>query len=110
MVLEGDKFESPCKHYKASRKQTLVDDFDKALRHSVRKFYRDKKYPTLDLLLEGAKKKGIFTGSRITLWKVLRAIGFKRKQVEDKRYIYEQPRIVLQQHKYLRRLHCKQVI
>ena len=104
LVLEGDKFESPCKRYKVSRKQIVVDDFDTdALRCSVYEFYRDKKYPTLNSLLEAAKKKGIFTGSRTTLWKVLRAIAFKHKQV-DKCYIYEQPHIVLQRHKYLRRL------
>ena len=87
-VLEGDKFESSCKRYKVSRKQIVVDDFDtEALRRSVHEFYRDKKYPTLGLLLEVTKKKGIFTGSRTTLWKVLRAIGFKHKQVKDKHYI-----------------------
>ena len=36
-----------------------MDDFDtEALRRSVHEFYRDKKYPTLDSLLEAAKKKG----------------------------------------------------
>ena len=89
--LEGDKFELPCKLYKVSRKQIVVDDFDtEALRRSVHKFHRDKKYPTLGSLLEAAKKKDIFTGSCNTLWKVLRAIGFKHKQVKDKCYIYEQ--------------------
>ena len=58
LVLEGDKFESPCKRYKVSRKQIVVDDFDaEALRRSVYEFYKDKKYPTLDSLLDAAKQR-----------------------------------------------------
>ena len=40
----------------------------------------------------------------VPLWKILRKMGFKHKKVNDKRYIYEQARIIVQRHKYLRRL------
>ena len=53
-------------------------------------FYREKKYPTLDFLLIAVKEKGVFTGERTTLGKVLRKMSFKHKEVNDKRYIYEQ--------------------
>ena len=101
-ALSGAAFSSPTKRYKVERKRI---DFDtEALRRSVHEFYSDKKYPTLDSLLVSVKEKGIFTGERTTLWKILRKMGFKYKMVNDKRYIYEQSRIIVQRHEYLRRL------
>ena len=50
------------------------------------------------------EQRGIFDGERVTLWKVLRKLGFKYKQVNDKMYVYKQPRIIVQRHKYLRRM------
>ena len=67
-------------------------------------FYAKKEYPTLDKLLQILKEKELFTGGRISLCKVLRKIGFRYKKVNDKRYVYEQPKIILQRHQYLRRM------
>ena len=50
------------------------------------------------------KRKGLFDSERITLWKLLGKLGFKYKQVNDKRYVYEQPRIIVQWHEYLSRM------
>ena len=55
-----------------------------------------EKYPTLDTLLVAVREKGSFTGERTTLWKILCKMGFKHKKVNDKRYIYEQARIIVQ--------------
>ena len=76
----------------------------KALRHIVHEFYREKKNPTLDMLLVAAREKGIFTGECTTLRNILRKMGFKHKRVNDKWYIYEQAHIIVQRHEYLRRL------
>ena len=46
----------------------------------------------------------MFDGERITLWKLLHKLGFRYKQVNDKRYVYEQLRIIVQQHEYLKRM------
>ena len=82
-----------------------MDNFDtEALRSAVHEFYSEKKYPTMDSLLSAVKEKGIFSGERTTLWRVMRKMGFKYKKVNDKRYIYEQPRIIVWRHEYLRRL------
>ena len=67
-ALSGAAFSSPAKQYKVDRR--------KALRQVVHDFYREKKYPTLDLLLVAAKEKGIFSRERVTLWRVLRKMGF----------------------------------
>ena len=102
---EGAAFVSPAKRYKQERSRIVVDDFDiEAIRRTVREFYLNKKYPTLDSLLAAVKEKGVFDGERVTLWKLLRKIGFKHKMVNDKRYVYEQPRIIVQRHEYLRRM------
>ena len=82
-----------------------MDNFDtEALRSAVHEFYSEKKYRTMDSLLSAVKEKGIFSGERMTLWRVMRKMGFKYKKVNDKRYIYEQPRIIVWRHEYLRRL------
>ena len=75
-----------------------------ALRRTVHDFYHKKKYLTLDFLLVAVKEKSVFTGEHTTLWKVLRKMGFKHKEVNDNQYIYEQPRIIVQRQEYLRRL------
>ena len=84
-----------------------MNDFDtEAVQSTVHEFYSEKKYPTMDSLLSAVLEKGIFSGERMTLWRVMRKIGFKCKKVNDKRYIhvYEQPRIIVWRPEYLRRL------
>ena len=82
--------------YKRDRKRIVVDDFGlEGIRHAVHEFYSDKKYSTLELFLALLKERGLFDGERVTLWKVFRKLGFKYKQVKDKRYVYEQPRIIV---------------
>ena len=55
-------------------------------------------------MLLAAKEKGLNGGERVTLWRILRKMGFKFKDVNNKRYIYEQPSIIFQTPTYLRRL------
>ena len=89
----GAAFCSPAKRHKLDRKKIVLDDFDtelatEALRRAIYEFYSEKKYPTMDSLLSAVKEKGIFSGERTTLWRVIRKMGFKYKKVNDKRYIY----------------------
>ena len=42
----------------------------------------------MDSLLSAVKEKGIFSGERMTLWRVMLKMGFKYKKVNDKGYIY----------------------
>ena len=103
--LEGAEYTSPEKRYKKSRLRIIVDNFDcDAIRRTVHEFYAKKEYPTLDKLLQILKEKELFTGGRISLWKLLRKIGFRYKKVNDKHYVYKQPKIILQRHQYLRRM------
>ena len=102
--LEGSCFPSPSKRYKKTRERVIVHDFDTdAIRCTVHQFY-EKEYPTLDKLVHVLKEKELFEGGRISLWKLLRKMGFRYKKVNDKRYVYEQPRIIYQRHQFLRRM------
>ena len=47
----------------------------------------------LDLILVAVQEKGVFTGERVTLWRL--KMAFKYKKVNNKRYIYEQPHIIV---------------
>ena len=50
------------------------------------------------------KNKGIIKGGHTTLWKVVYEMGFRYKKHENRRYIYEQSKIIQQRHDYLCRL------
>ena len=61
-----------------------MDDFDcDAIRCTVHEFYAKKEDPTLVKLLQILKEKELFTGGCISLWKLLRKIGFRYKKVND---------------------------
>ena len=101
---------TPQSRYSKSRVQVLLDDFNvEAIRRIVHEFYTKKEYPTLDNLLSVVKSRDVFTGGRTTLWQVLREMGFRYRKHENKRYIYEQPRVIQRRHDYLRRLRRNRV-
>ena len=84
----GGKFSTPSKRYEVSRKQINPDSFDREAIRTIHAFYERHEYPTLDSVLEQVKEKEIFRGGRSTLYKLLREMGFKYRQHENKRYIY----------------------
>ena len=102
----GDRqFKSPKKRYNKSRVIVSLDDFDvAAIRRSVHEFYDRKEYPTITKLLSVLKDKELFCAGRTTLWKLLGKLGFRYKTIDNKKYVYEQPKIILWRHKYLRRM------
>ena len=58
-----------------------VDSFDnEAICHTVHAFYDRTEYPTLDKLLHVLKE---IKGGCISLWKLVRKIGFRYKKVND---------------------------
>ena len=58
----------------------------------------------LDKLLQILKEKELPFGGCTTLWKLLKKNGFGYKKVNNKRYVYEQPQIIVHRHQYLRRM------
>ena len=97
---------TPEQRYNKSRIQIKLDDLNvETIHRTVHEFYTRKEYPTLESLLATVKSRGVFCGGHTTLRLVLREMGFCYKRHENKRYIYEQPRIIQQRHDYLRHLH-----
>ena len=97
-----DLLPSPEKRYVESRVQIVLDEYDvAAIRKEIHQFYERREYPTLDGLLGVLKAKEFFKGGHTTLWKVVCEMGFRYKKHENRRYIYEQPRIIQQWHDYL---------
>uniref|UniRef100_A0A1X7TPK5 Winged helix-turn helix domain-containing protein n=1 Tax=Amphimedon queenslandica TaxID=400682 RepID=A0A1X7TPK5_AMPQE len=92
------------RRYKKTRARVVTDNFDvKAIRRKIYEQYEKNKRITLNRLLYIVKQDQVFTGGRNKLAALLKEIGFKYRSIDDCRY-YEQPRIVEQRYKYLRRM------
>ena len=57
--------------------------------------------PTLDKLLVRVREKGVFSGGRTTLFRLLKEMGFRCTLRDDKLYFYERRDIMEQRHNYL---------
>ena len=96
----GDVFETTAKRYTSSWARINVDDFDRqAIRKVVHGFYECHEYQSL---LVELKSRELFGGGRSTLHQLHKEMGFRYCKHENKRYIYEQPHIIEQQHAYPR--------
>ncbi len=93
-----------CKKRKKSHSVEL-DDFDQqAIIRKIHDFYRRKEFPTLDKLLVVLRKDIGFTGSRTTLWRIVKQLGFKYKKQCGRKFLIEKPEIVMLRHQYLRKM------
>ena len=102
----GGILSSPKKRYDETRVQLVLNEVDvEGIRKELHEFYQRKEYPMLSSLMEKLKGKNFFKGHRTTLWKVLHEMEFHYKKHGNKKYIYEQPRVIQQQHDCLRCLH-----
>ena len=96
-------FASPKRRYQVSRDRIMVDQFDRAaIRNTIHDFFVRKEYPTISKVLTEVHDKGIFMGGRTSLRKIIRQLGFKHKQINDRKCVVEQLRVVMQRHSYLR--------
>ena len=66
--------------------------------------YENRDYPTLDKLLVRVRKRGVFPGGRITLFRLLKEMGFRYTLCDDKMFFYKRRYIVEQRHNYLKTL------
>ena len=104
-VVTGGSFGSPAKCYGTSRKKVVTDDFDRAaIRRTVHEFYTRKEYPTVQMLLKAVHQKGIFLGEKTSLKHLLKEMGFKFKNHDNRKYVMEQPRVIAQRHNFLRKI------
>lgn len=85
----------------------VIDDFDKCvIRRKLQEFYTLKKQlPTIKKLLEVLKRDINFNGSRETVRKVVKELGFRWKRCQqDRKALIEKENIVNQRAQFLRRI------
>ncbi|XP_046960672.1 uncharacterized protein LOC124530527 [Vanessa cardui] len=85
-------------------KRIDLDDFERcAIRHKIHEFYSVKKeLPTLTKLLHEMKSEIDFKGSRTTLWRIMKEMGFYFKKCRSKRNVLmERPDIVAWRYRFL---------
>ncbi|XP_045445837.1 uncharacterized protein LOC123653905, partial [Melitaea cinxia] len=88
-------------------KRIELDDFDRcATRHKIHEFYSVKKeLPTLTKLLHEMRSEINFKGSRTTLWRIMKDMGFYFKKCGSKRKVLmERYDIVAWRYRYLEEL------
>ena len=104
-TITGGSFGSPEKRYGMSRKKVVTDGFDRAaIRRTVHEFYTRKEYPKVQMLLQAIHQKGIFVGEKTSLKHLLKEMGFKFKIHNNRIYVMEQPRVIVQTHNFLRKV------
>ena len=102
---DGQIHDSPAKRTRYNRRPLAVnvDDFDRGvIRRTMHEMYEQRKYPTLDTTLAALKDKDAFPGGRSTLFKLLKSMGFRYHERNDKTFLYERRDIIEARHKYLR--------
>ena len=55
----------------------------------------------MGVVIKGLKDAGLFSGKWTKLAELLKEMGFSYKKQDNRRYYYEQPRIIKQRHTYL---------
>ncbi|XP_045447870.1 uncharacterized protein LOC123656209 [Melitaea cinxia] len=91
-------------------KRVKLDDFDLCvIRHKVHEFYAVRKeVPTLTKLLHDLKVDINFNGSRTSLWRIMRSIGFRFQKCKSRRKILmERPDIIAWRAKSLTQMRVK---
>lgn len=99
--IEDNVLYSPNKRKRA--KLTDVDNFDvDAIRRHIYNYYLRKEYPTLSNLVQTLKETGLFSGSKKSLSKVLKNIGFRYKQCNKRKVLMERSDIAMKRTDFLR--------
>ncbi|XP_050707116.1 uncharacterized protein LOC126992421 [Eriocheir sinensis] len=103
--IELPKFKSPKKRQRTTPIADFFDDFNKGvLRRTVLSFYERKDIPTLDKIHKEIKESLSYPGSRETLRKVLKKIGFQYAKVNGRRFLMERSDVAYARCKFLREM------
>ncbi|KAL4153697.1 hypothetical protein QTP88_001530 [Uroleucon formosanum] len=78
--VAGPSFTSPRKSYKRIKYATDIDDFDaEIVRRTVHEFYEKGQFPTSQKVLTAYQQKvNSYKGSRISMWRILKSLHFKK--------------------------------
>lgn len=100
-------FPSPERKRPHKKWRTDLDNFDKdVVRRTVEEFYSKGQYPTCDKLNIVLREKIGFKGSRDSVWKILKDLGFQYKKCNDgRKLLMERNDIVASRMVFLRKMH-----
>ena len=100
-------FKSPGKNIKRKKPVTDLDDFNKnLLRTTIFDMYKNGEYPTALKLVQKMKKAVGFNGSRDSILRILKNMGFCFKKCSDgRKFLMERIDIVAARIAFLRKIH-----
>ncbi|KAJ0181725.1 hypothetical protein K1T71_002447 [Dendrolimus kikuchii] len=102
-LTEDNKLKSPLKKKVTRSIVTHIHNFDNdAIRNHIYGYYSRTELPTLDKLSNTLRESGLFHGSRIFLWRVLKKVGFSYKKCDNRRILMERRNIALARCNFLR--------
>ncbi|XP_068219992.1 uncharacterized protein [Palaemon carinicauda] len=107
MTLCDGIFRSPKPKKRTSTVVDQVDNFDReCIKREILSFYERGELPTISSLLERIKEPPVnFRGSRSSLYKLVRIMGFRfRKVMSGRKFLMERSDIVNGRNKYLREI------
>ena len=106
-VDSGQPIASPPKKRPRVCPVTDVDEFVLSnIRQVIYDLHQTGPNPSLEDMLAEIRKRGIeFHGSRTSLWKVVKELGFKYKKMNNRLVLLEKPDIVAWRIRFLRRMH-----
>ncbi|XP_066965438.1 uncharacterized protein [Macrobrachium rosenbergii] len=94
------------KKRKRSKTVTGLDDFDKVvLRRKILQSYERKELPTIEKVLHEMKENIGFKGSRESLRKIMREIGFRYAKVNVRRFLMERHDVQCTRARFLEKMH-----
>lgn len=107
----GERISTPGKKRTRTKGKIEVDDFDLGvIRRKIHEFYTMKKeIPTIPKLLNILREEIDFKGSRETLRKLLRKIGFRyKKTISNRKVLIERNDISAWRANYLQKIKCNE--
>lgn len=95
MSKTGDISRDYSKNYKCSRSTDVPDAVKTEVRNTIYEMYQKKKHITLDTLLKQVvEEKQIWEFKRVSLWKLVKSLGFRFKESQHRIGLCEQSHVV----------------
>lgn len=92
------------KRPRKSPKSGLDSFSETAVRNHIYAYYKRRELPTIRKLLNSLKESDIFDGSRFTLWKIIKNLGFKWRKINNRKFLMERNDVVNWRCNFLREM------
>lgn len=101
--MEENKLSTPNKKKRRTSYITAIDSFDSAaIKNHIYAYYSRNELPTLNMLLRSLEEADLFKGSKPSLSKVLKNIGFTYKKSNKRKVIMERTDIPIKRCTFLK--------